>query len=329
MFAALPAVSRDRPGRAPGEPRDRRHRPDPGQPRDSSGTAPVEPAPARPRTAPGQAAPARPGSAPGQPRRRHFLQPARAPSTRGQPAPTPPFPGASPARVHTRPELRCQAGDGARSGTEPPNPAQHLRSTGSQCGRKHRPLLPYNSLFGKGLAAHSSASASFPREETARGRWGGPLAPVALTLSAAVPSAPPVSLPPGRAGPPVRHSTAPPPCPAGPSPRLPRPPRRRAIGCPPADAAPPLAAAPCPSKLSYATFVRPWRSGRTAPKPAAQREQMTRSVPKGDMDGGNPGQSGNRLRGRGENRATNHCYDILRIYIYFLLMKVRTGYCSK
>lgn len=224
----------------------------------------------------------------GEPRRRHFLHPARGSEHRRAARPYTPmphgpaWPGYTP-RTKRRPRGgagKCQAGDGSPERDRPPKtPAQDHSSRGSLCGRKHRPPPPLKSLFGKGLEAHSSASASFPREETAREGWGGPLAPLALTLSAAVPSAPLVSLPPGRADPPVRHSTTPPPCPGGPLPRLPRPPRRRAIGCPPAAAAAPLAAVLCPSKPSYATFVRTWRSGRTAPKLAAQRESIKRRVP--------------------------------------------------
>lgn len=199
-------------------------------------------------TTPAQQTPARPRESPAGDI--SFTQHG-ALSTPGQPAPTPQFPTGQPGPgTHPAPnrgpreELgKCQPGDGVPDLDRPPKtPVQDGSTCDPLCGRKHHPPQPKRSLFGKGLAAHSSASASFPREQTARGGWGGPLAPLALTLSAAVPSGPLGSLPPGRAGPPVRHSTTPPPCPAGPSPRLPpaagpprhwRPARRccRAIGC--------------------------------------------------------------------------------------------------
>lgn len=160
-----------------------------------------------------------------------------------------------------------------QTGTDPPKPPPRTTAPEAHYVAGNTACLHLQTHYlARALRPTPAPLPPSPGRETARGGWGGPLAPLALTLSAAVPSAPLVSLPPGRAGPPVRHSTTPPPCPGGPSPRLPWPPRRRAIGCPPTAAAAPLAVILCPSKPSYATFVRTWRSEGTTPKPAAQGE---------------------------------------------------------
>lgn len=152
---------------------------------------------------------------------------------------------------------KCQAGDGAPERDRAPRPRQQPWLTMWQ--EAPPASSPQFTIWQGPCGPLQRLCLCLSREATARRGWGGPLAPLALTLSAAVPSAPRLSLPAGRAGPPVRHSRAPPPCPAGPEPRLPRPPHRSAIGCLPAGAAAPLAAFAVhqsrPTPLSYGPGV--------------------------------------------------------------------------